>query len=108
MPQFAGAEGLPDKEPPAQRGHMVRKCANPACKTLFRYYRGGRIMLLDLNSGHRSHPLRRRSGERERLEYFWLCEKCAPQMTLVVDADGTAIVQPSTRREVHGKNVHAV
>ena len=66
---------------------MVSKCANPSCKRSFRYFRGGKLFLVDQ---HGSTPVSERGfGEQEHeKEYFWLCGTCAPSMTLTKDKRG--------------------
>jgi len=66
---------------------MITKCANPSCENSFRYFRGGNLFLVDprtlqLVRDTEFHEKSRRS------EYFWLCEKCAPAMTISLDRDG--------------------
>lgn len=69
---------------------MVRKCANPSCVSLFLYYRGGRVLLLNLDqSANDSNDV-----ESTKLEYFWLCEECAPRMTVIPDQTGSAVIKP--------------
>jgi len=60
---------------------MVTKCANPSCDTRFRYFRGGKLFVFE--------PRERSSADLcPRVEHFWLCEDCAPGMTIVVDREG--------------------
>ena len=56
---------------------MVNKCANPSCETRFLHFRGGKLFVFE--------P---RDGGSLRVEHFWLCEHCAPDLTVVVDRDG--------------------
>jgi hypothetical protein len=72
---------------------MVTKCANSSCGRPFLYLRGGRLFLIE------PAPLtpEREMGFQESLhrrEYFWLCEKCAPTMTVVLDRNGHAVASP--------------
>ncbi len=76
---------------------MLGKCANPSCHVPFRYLRGGKLYLVDLAppkpdnvdpfDRHRPH----------RTTYFWLCDGCAATMSVAVNQDGVAVVQPIAR-----------
>ena len=72
-------------------GRMITKCANPACSTVFRYLRGGKLFLFEVpQRQRRCRPLQKsefRSGE-----YFWLCEECAKSMTITSRENGHALV----------------
>lgn len=75
---------------------MVSKCANPDCSVPFRYFHTGKLFRAETSLGldrrralgqdvQHSKPLR-------RLEFFWLCEDCAREMTLTFDeASGVAV-----------------
>ncbi len=65
---------------------MVTKCANPACGKSFHYLRGGKLFLVDLR--HSPPPLQRATNSSEAVEYFWLCEKCAAELTIAIDNNG--------------------
>jgi hypothetical protein len=68
---------------------MVTKCANPSCNASFQYLRGGKLFRVDLPhasaataNGHAALRPHRTS------EYFWLCDECCSQLTLMVDEKG--------------------
>jgi len=66
---------------------MVSKCANPSCESSFRYFRGGKLFLVDQHVSTSLHE--RGFGEQEHeKEYFWLCGACASGMTLTTDKRG--------------------
>ena len=65
---------------------MVDKCANPSCETLFRYFRGGKLFVFEPREGSSTHQF-------PRVEHSWLCERCAPDFTIVLDGDGHPRVQ---------------
>ena len=52
---------------------MVSKCANPACSAQLHYLHDGRIFRFDIECN---------GDGRVRREYFWLCQRCAGDMTL--------------------------
>ena len=60
---------------------MIGKCANPACTVAFRFFRGGKLFQVDLRE-------RGPSKVSQQVEHFWLCEKCAPVMKIIVDKTG--------------------
>jgi len=69
---------------------MTTKCANPNCSTQFMFLRGGRLF-------HReSARVANRSGSLvpvRKVEFFWLCEACAPTMTVILK-DGNGVTAP--------------
>jgi phage terminase large subunit GpA-like protein len=77
---------------------MVSKCANPECTTPFRYFQQGKLFRLETKLG----PDRRRAlGDEDsptksmhRLEFYWLCDRCAEKMTLVADKESGISVRP--------------
>lgn len=77
---------------------MVSKCANPDCAAPFRYFHQGKLFRLETQAG----PDRRRAmGDDEgaqkrlrRLEFYWLCEKCSSNMTLVSEKGIGVSVRP--------------
>lgn len=73
---------------------MLGKCANPTCNVPFRYLRGGKLYLVDLAPprAEKVDPFDRH--QPRRATYFWLCEHCATIMSVAVNSEGTAVVQP--------------
>jgi hypothetical protein len=68
---------------------MVSKCANPNCKTPFRYFREGKLfhieaakLAVNTNDKKPSH----------KFENFWLCAECASTLTVTVERKGIVIV----------------
>jgi hypothetical protein len=65
---------------------MLSKCANPECSTRFLYLRGGKLFRWDQLEGVKQAgtdsalTIKKHSHE---VEFFWLCDKCAPKMTVV-------------------------
>jgi hypothetical protein len=76
---------------------MVSKCANPECATPFRYFHEGKLFRLETRVGIE----RRRTMDSEnasskpmrRVEFYWLCERCAEKLTLV-QKDAEISVRP--------------
>jgi len=78
---------------------MLSKCANPECSTRFLYMRGGKLFRWDQLQGVKdssSSPGPAIKMDSRRVEFFWLCEKCAPRMT-VVYRSGTGITTKRLR-----------
>ena len=73
---------------------MIATCANPACNVPFRYFRSGKIFMLEptnVDPGSKTDPPKR------RIEYFWLCGECAPAMHLMRTTDGAVALCQSPR-----------
>jgi len=65
---------------------MLSKCANPECSTRFLYMRGGKLFRWDQLQGVKDSGVNSDftiKKESRRVEFFWLCDKCAPRMTVV-------------------------
>ena len=76
---------------------MLTKCANPACDASFRYLRDGRVFKIERPAS--GTPNIADKKQPHLVEHFWLCERCAAQMTLGVDFYGNVITLPL---EEHG------
>jgi hypothetical protein len=66
---------------------VLSKCANPECKTPFKYLREGRLVRLSTGVSARQPRV---AGEAphaslHRSEFFWLCGACSPSFTLLYD-----------------------
>jgi hypothetical protein len=65
---------------------MLSKCANPDCSERFLYFRRGKLFRWDADT---RNLMATRYGEDpgsrkppRRVEFFWLCDDCAANMTL--------------------------
>jgi hypothetical protein len=76
---------------------MLSKCANPACKMEFKYFRHGRLFEFNLDASACYNTLPPQKGANREL--FWLCEQCARALTLQCTADGQVIPVPRSTRE---------
>lgn len=61
---------------------MVSKCANPNCKTDFKYFSEGRIYEFAVGGEGACKPNVEHPGKNATRELFWLCHECAQQFTL--------------------------
>ncbi len=66
---------------------MVDNCANPSCNKPFHYFRGGQLYVFTRRD-------QRIPGALPRVEHYWLCENCAVDMTVSLDVNGQAQIQP--------------
>ena len=58
---------------------MLSKCANPVCTTPFQYLRDGKLFQMETGAGPQ---LVGDKKPQAKVEYFWLCARCAADMTL--------------------------
>lgn len=67
---------------------MLSKCANPNCSASFRYLHEGQLFRVGraTNGNGGSNGLEKKLPQH--IEYFWLCDSCAPLMTLARGDDG--------------------
>ena len=71
---------------------MLSKCANPACLARLHYLHEGRIFKVEMGavaSDSDSSPTR-------RIEHFWLCERCAQTLKVVLE-NGVVTTHPLHR-----------
>lgn len=83
---------------------MVSKCSNPHCSASFLYLHTGKLFRFDTPGEHElvgwDSPKR-----VKKAQFFWLCETCVTQFTLVKDVGlGARIVSlpPRARSAVAG------
>jgi hypothetical protein len=75
---------------------MLYKCANEACHTPFRRLREGKLFRVETEyfSGRGSPPGLRKTRPWRRVEHYWLCDACAPFVTLTFDKDRGVVTVP--------------
>ncbi len=78
---------------------MVSKCANPGCPASFRYFHQGKLYRIETDAGadRRRVTFGAESAERgplKRLEFYWLCDACAEEFTLVYDRKSGVALHP--------------
>jgi len=75
---------------------MLHKCANPACQNLFRRLREGKLFQVETkrfpDSREQGSGLARRNTRH--VEHYWLCDECAPLVTLAFDRTEGMIIVP--------------
>lgn len=72
---------------------MLSKCANPACSNIFLYLHQGKLFRLDTDTLQLEGDSSSRQP-RARMEFFWLCDNCAAQMTVVFKKGKGVMVRP--------------
>ncbi len=72
---------------------MLSKCANPTCRTLFRYLHEGKLYLIGPKEALARHKPRC-SAKSGQIEYAWLCSSCCLDLTIQIDEEsGTRVVR---------------
>ena len=66
---------------------MLSKCSNPKCNALFRYLHSGKLFRMEVPA---TFAVAKEAPEHakkppSRTEFFWLCERCSTQMTVIYD-----------------------
>ena len=76
---------------------MLSKCANPPCSASFRYLHAGKLFRFETRDMPEAQPGIVRLPP-QNVEFFWLCESCVQEFTLVSDpVDGVRVVRLSRR-----------
>jgi hypothetical protein len=76
---------------------MLYKCANESCNVPFRRLREGKLFQVETEYfGGRSpsSTAARRTRPARRVEHYWLCDACAPFVTLTFDRRRGVITVP--------------
>jgi len=74
---------------------MLSKCANPSCTASFRYFHQGKLFRMEVENPNPDEAVLTRTGKHvRRMEFFWLCDRCATRMTLEHDSNGRVLVKP--------------
>ena len=76
---------------------MVSKCANPACKTEFKYFRDGKLYEFEHVGGTWAKPGRSSKAPKHRTLY-WLCKRCSATYTLSCSGASVKVVQREDRQ----------
>lgn len=62
---------------------MLSKCANPGCPALFLYLHQGKLFRLDTSVEIAAGTSGPGTTKRpQRVEFFWLCNECAAELTI--------------------------
>jgi hypothetical protein len=69
---------------------VLSKCANPSCSASFRYFHQGKLFRMETGALEDRSP----GKTARRAEFYWLCDNCAPRMTLDYDRRKGVVVKP--------------
>ena len=69
---------------------MLSKCANPKCSNTFRYFREGKLYLIE----SKAQP-----NKSRMLEYVWLCSSCCQDLTIHIGHDQAVTVLRKQARQ---------
>ena len=81
---------------------MLAKCANPACNAPFLYVRDGKLYQMEIAAERGVAEQEATGNERKparRVEFFWLCTRCAQEMTLAYNRGQGVVVVPNHVRQ---------
>ncbi len=86
---------------------MLSKCANPGCSASFLYLSQGKLYRWDTSAAATGKGLSfgadaQLQSATRRIEFFWLCEQCAPTMTLVFEKGRGVVPRPLLRAKAAG------
>jgi hypothetical protein len=77
---------------------MLSKCANPGCPATFLYLHQGKLFRLDTTVEILGRtPVREMTKASRRIEFFWLCNQCAAELTLGYKKETGIMVVPLTK-----------
>jgi len=71
---------------------MLSKCANPTCTNPFHYLREGKLYQMETGVG--APQIVGGKKPQHRIEYFWLCNQCAPHLTLTYSPGKGVVTVP--------------
>ena len=71
---------------------MLSKCANPSCTSRVQYLRDGRLFQMETGVG--GPQVAGEAKPAHKIEYFWLCSQCAPEMTLSYERGKGVVAVP--------------
>jgi hypothetical protein len=80
---------------------MVSKCANPGCAATFLYFHKGKLFRVEAPADQTLEETGYENAVKKparRLEFFWLCDKCAAKMTLGFERGVGIAVRPKQAR----------
>ena len=75
---------------------MLSKCANSACFNSFRYFHQGKLFRMAMSA--ENHPEGGSAAKKSagHTEFFWLCEECSSEMTVIFKPGGGVTTQGGT------------
>jgi hypothetical protein len=74
---------------------MLSKCANPGCPATFLYLHVGKLFRMDTTvEVHARDPAAHAAKPARHVEFFWLCDQCAAELTLGYNKEQGITVVP--------------
>ena len=74
---------------------MLHKCVNPECTNSFRKLTQGKLFLVETDRAHGApEPVDWKHQSQRKIEYFWLCDQCAPRLTLTYQRGRGVVTVP--------------
>jgi hypothetical protein len=74
---------------------VLYKCANPSCENPFLKLTQGKLFLVETDEPHSNgSSLTLRRTSRRRIEHYWLCDGCAPILTLAYERGRGIVAVP--------------
>ena len=74
---------------------MLHKCANPECQSAFRRLTQGKLFLVETDRLNVApEAVDWKSQSQRRIEYYWLCDQCAPHLTLAYERGRGMVTVP--------------
>jgi hypothetical protein len=91
------------------RPSVLHQCANSACPGLFRSLHDGKLFLRETDGAGPASgiPVPNRGGRlRRRTERYWLCDECAPLLTLAFERGRGMVTVPLPARNTSPPIAH--
>jgi hypothetical protein len=83
---------------------MLSKCANPGCSATFLYLHEGKLFRLDTSVETLARiPVREITRPSRHIEFFWLCDPCAAELTLGYNKATGIMVVPLPKQLAHAQ-----
>jgi hypothetical protein len=83
---------------------MLSKCANPGCSAAFLYLHEGKLFRLDTSVEILAQtPVREMTKPSRHIEFFWLCDPCAAELTLGYNKATGIRVVPLLKQLAHAQ-----
>jgi hypothetical protein len=75
---------------------MLSKCANPQCSASFRYLHDGKLFRMEVTANFAvvNDPAQNAKKPPLRTEFFWLCNTCSKQMTIIYNREVGVTTRP--------------
>lgn len=68
---------------------MIDRCANPDCRTDFRYFNEGKVFSVDMRPLRPAKERCELCGRAHHVRHYWLCDGCARTMSIRCLQDGS-------------------